>query len=112
MPKIDLDKAQAVLDEEHYGLKKVKERIIQQLAVMALNKKQHGSILLFVGAPGTGKTSIGQSIAKALGREYVRISLGGIRDEAEIRGPQTDLHRRHAGPDYGGNEAKAALPTR
>ena len=89
MPKIDLDKAQAVLDEEHYGLKKVKERIIQQLAVMALNKKQHGSILLFVGAPGTGKTSIGQSIAKALGREYVRISLGGIRDEAEIRG-----HRR------------------
>ena len=89
MPKIDLDKAQAVLDEEHYGLKKVKERIIQQLAVMALNKKQHGSILLFVGAPGTGQTSIGQSIAKALGREYVRISLGGIRDEAEIRG-----HRR------------------
>ena len=86
---IDLEKAEAILDEEHYGLKKVKERIIQQLAVMALNKKQYGSILLFVGAPGTGKTSIGQSIAKALGRKYVRISLGGIRDEAEIRG-----HRR------------------
>lgn len=86
---IDLDKAAAILDEDHYGLKKVKERIIQQLAVMALNRKQYGSILLFVGAPGTGKTSIGQSIARALGREYVRISLGGIRDEAEIRG-----HRR------------------
>lgn len=86
---IDLDHAEAVLDEDHYGLKKVKERIIQQLAVMALNQKQYGSILLFTGAPGTGKTSIGQSIARALGREYVRISLGGIRDEAEIRG-----HRR------------------
>ncbi len=89
MGKIDLEKAEKILDEDHYGLKKVKERIIQQLAVMALNRKQSGSILLFVGAPGTGKTSIGQSIAKALGRKYVRISLGGIRDEAEIRG-----HRR------------------
>ena len=88
-PSIDLKKAQEILDEDHFGLKKVKERIIQQLAVMALNRKQSGSILLFVGAPGTGKTSIGQSIARALGREYVRISLGGIRDEAEIRG-----HRR------------------
>lgn len=89
MPEVDLQKAEEILDEDHYGLKKVKERIIEQLAVMALNKKQSGSILLFVGAPGTGKTSIGQSIAKALGRKYVRISLGGIRDEAEIRG-----HRR------------------
>lgn len=86
---IDLDKAEDILDEEHYGLKKVKARIIQQIAVMQLNKKQSGSILLFVGAPGTGKTSIGQSIAKALHREYVRVSLGGVRDEAEIRG-----HRR------------------
>jgi ATP-dependent Lon protease len=84
-----LQKAEEILDEDHYGLKKPKERIIQQLAVMALNKKQSGSILLFVGAPGTGKTSIGQSIAKALDRKYVRVSLGGIRDEAEIRG-----HRR------------------
>ena len=87
--KIDLNKAREILDEQHYGLKKVKNRVIQQLAVMSLNKKQAGSILLFVGAPGTGKTSIGQSIAKALGRKYVRISLGGVRDEAEIRG-----HRR------------------
>ena len=89
MGPVDLAEAEAILDEDHYGLKKVKERIIQQIAVMMLNKKQTGSILLFVGAPGTGKTSIGQSIARALKRSYVRISLGGIRDEAEIRG-----HRR------------------
>lgn len=86
---IDLNKAEEILDKDHYGLKKPKERIIQQIAVMALNKKQSGSILLFVGAPGTGKTSIGKSVADALGRKYVRVSLGGIRDEAEIRG-----HRR------------------
>lgn len=89
MPPVDLAKAEKILDDDHYGLKKVKERIIQQLAVMALNKKQAGSILLFAGAPGTGKTSIGKSIADALGRKYARVSLGGIRDEAEIRG-----HRR------------------
>ena len=87
--ELDIHKAEEILDEDHYGMKKVKKRIIEQIAVMALNKRQSGSILLFVGAPGTGKTSIGQSIAKALGREYVRVSLGGIRDEAEIRG-----HRR------------------
>ena len=88
-PPIDLNKAGRILEEDHFGLKKVKHRILQQIAVMNLRKKQSGSILLFVGAPGTGKTSIGQSIAKALGREYVRVSLGGVRDEAEIRG-----HRR------------------
>ncbi|MDO4521989.1 MAG: endopeptidase La [Eubacteriales bacterium] len=87
--KINLKKAEKILDREHYGLKKVKKRIIEQLAVMSLSKKQSGSILLFVGAPGTGKTSIAHSIAEALGREYVRISLGGVRDEADIRG-----HRR------------------
>ena len=87
--QIDLDRAEKVLEEDHFGLKKVKERIIQQIAVMNLKKKQTGSILLFVGAPGTGKTSIGQSIARALQREYVRVSLGGVRDEADIRG-----HRR------------------
>lgn len=86
---IDLDEAEKVLDEDHFGLKKVKQRIVQQVAVMNLQHKQSGSILLFVGAPGTGKTSIGKSIAKALGREYVRVSLGGVRDEADIRG-----HRR------------------
>ena len=86
---IDLEGAQAVLDQDHYGLKKVKKRIIQQIAVMNLKREQSGSILLFVGAPGTGKTSIGRSIARALKREYVRVSLGGVRDEADIRG-----HRR------------------
>ncbi|MBR2121339.1 MAG: endopeptidase La [Lachnospiraceae bacterium] len=86
---IDLDRAAGILDEDHYGLKKVKDRIIQQIAVMNLKKQQSGSILLFVGAPGTGKTSIGKSIARALGRQYVRVSLGGVHDESDIRG-----HRR------------------
>lgn len=87
--EIDLKAAKDVLDEDHYGLKKVKTRIIEQLAVMKLKNEEAGSILLFVGPPGTGKTSVGQSIARALGREYTRISLGGVRDEADIRG-----HRR------------------
>lgn len=86
---INLGEAQQILDEDHFGMKKVKERIIQQIAVMNLRKSQAGSILVFVGAPGTGKTSIGKSIAKALHRKYVRVSLGGVRDEADIRG-----HRR------------------
>ena len=91
---IDLARARKILDRDHYGLKKVKERILQHLAVMALHEKngdarQKGTIILLVGAPGTGKTSMGRSIAEALGREYVRIALGGVRDEAEIRG-----HRR------------------
>ena len=87
--EIDLAAAEQVLEEDHYGLKKVKNRILQQIAVMSLKGQQSGSILLFVGAPGTGKTSIGASIARALGRKYVRVSLGGVRDEADIRG-----HRR------------------
>lgn len=89
MVNINLDDARRILDEDHYGLSKVKDRIIQQIAVMNLRKQQSGSILLFVGAPGTGKTSIGRSIARALGREYVRVSLGGVHDESDIRG-----HRR------------------
>jgi ATP-dependent Lon protease len=86
---IDIAEARTVLESNHNGLEKVKERIIQHLAVMKLKQEKQGSILLLSGPPGTGKTSLGKSIADALGRKYVRISLGGVRDEAEIRG-----HRR------------------
>ncbi|MEI7433499.1 MAG: endopeptidase La [Methanomicrobiales archaeon] len=86
---LDIEQARKVLESHHNGLDKVKERIIQHLAVMKLKQEKQGSILLFAGPPGTGKTSLGKSIAEALGRKYVRISLGGVRDEAEIRG-----HRR------------------
>lgn len=87
--EINLGEARRILDEQHYGLEKVKDRIIQHLAVMKLKKDKKGSILLLVGPPGTGKTSLGKSIAEVLGRQYIRVSLGGIKDEAEIRG-----HRR------------------
>lgn len=86
---IELDKAREVLNQDHYGLDKIKARVLQYLAVMKLKKENTGQILLFVGPPGVGKTSLGQSIAKALGRKFARTSLGGVRDDAEIRG-----HRR------------------
>ena len=85
----DINQAEAVLDEDHYNLEKVKERILEYLAVRSLKEKMKGPILCFVGPPGVGKTSLGRSIARALGRKFIRVSFGGMRDEAEIRG-----HRR------------------
>src|SRR6266705_2309166 len=86
---IDMAEARRILDADHFGLEQVKKRILEYLAVRKLNPEGHGPILCFVGPPGVGKTSLGQSVAKALGRKFVRVSLGGVHDEAEIRG-----HRR------------------
>ena len=83
---LDIDKAKEILDRDHYGLKKVKERILEYIAVKKMGGEGNGSIICLIGPPGTGKTSIAKSLAEAMGREYVRISLGGVQNEAEIRG--------------------------
>ena len=88
-PPIDIAEARRILDEDHYGLRKIKRRILEYLAIHKLNPQGRSPILCFVGPPGVGKTSLGQSIARATGRKFVRVSLGGTHDEAEIRG-----HRR------------------
>ena len=105
--RLDITRAKDVLDEDHFDLEKVKERILEYLAVLQLRagkkKRMRGPIFCFVGPPGVGKTSLGQSIARALGRKFVRMSLGGIRDEAEIRGHRKTLYRLIARQNHSRN---------
>ena len=100
----DLIKAEQILNEDHYGLKKVKERILEYLAVRINTEETNSTILCLVGPPGVGKTSIAKSIARCLNRKYVRMSLGGVKDESEIKRTQKNICKRHAGKDYSRNE--------
>ena len=105
---IDIAEARRILDDDHYGLEKVKKRILEFLAVRKLNPSGHGPILCFVGPPGVGKTSLGQSIARASGRKFVRVSLGGVHDEAEIRGHRRTYIGCAAGQRHPGAAARRA----
>ncbi len=101
---LDLIRAKGILDDDHYGLEKVKERILEYLSVRKLTSKATGPILCFVGPPGVGKTSLGRSIARALNKKFVRVSLGGVHDEAEIRGHRKNLYWCPSGKNYSGNK--------
>ena len=106
---LDLGRAQVILNEDHYDLEKVKERILEFLAVKKLKDPMKGPILGFVGPPGVGKTSLGRSIARALERQFIRISLGGVRDEAEIRGASSNLCGSSPRPDHSRNQKNGDL---
>ena len=114
--KKDIKLAHQILEEDHYGLHKVKERILEYLAVQQMVGTSRGPILCLVGPPGVGKTSLGRSIARAVGRKFVRVSLGGVTGRGRDQGTQAYVHRCHAGKDHSGHPAgrhiKSGFPAR